>query len=139
MLMEADDITIFADEATSLARKDMMDLFVSAYEEKDKRVLVEFVSIATVPSTQSTILLDKIRTILTFLKLIFLTLMVPTQCLANILVTMNNEEFDTLHPFNLNQLPMSSVSIVLHASFWTVSVTWITGQASTGSVKKFLQ
>ena len=35
MLMEADDITIFADEATSLARKDMMDLFVSAYEEKD--------------------------------------------------------------------------------------------------------
>ena len=43
--------------------------------------------------------------------------MVPTQCLANILVTMNNEEFDTLHPFNLNQLPMSSVSIVLHASF----------------------
>ena len=139
MLMEADDITIFADEATSLARKEMMDLFVSAYEEKDKRVLVEFVSIATVPSTQSTILLDKIRTILTFLKLIFLTLMVPTQCLANILVTMNNEEFDTLHPFNLNQLPMSSVSIVLHASFWTVSVTWITGQASTGSVKKFLQ
>ena len=117
MLMEADDITTFADEATSLARKEMMDLFVSAYEEKDKRVLVEFVSIATVPSTQSTILLDKIRTILTFLKLIFLTLMVPTQCLANILVTMNNEEFDTLHPFNLNQLPMSSVSIVLHASF----------------------
>ena len=64
MLMEADDITIFADEATSLARKEMMDLFVSAYEEKDKRVLVEFVSMATVPSTQSTILLDKVRNIL---------------------------------------------------------------------------
>ena len=64
MLMESDDITIFADEAASLARKEMMDLFVSAYEEKDKRVLVEFVSIATVPSTQSTILLDKVRNIL---------------------------------------------------------------------------
>ena len=62
--MESDDITIFADEAASLARKEMMDLFVSAYEEKDKRVLVEFVSIATLPSTQSTTLLDKVRNIL---------------------------------------------------------------------------
>ena len=62
--MEANDITIFADEATSLARKEMMGLFVSAYDKKNKRVVVKFVSIATVSSTQSAILMDKVRNIL---------------------------------------------------------------------------
>ena len=38
--MEADDIAILANEATSLARKEMMGLFVSAYEEKNKSVVV---------------------------------------------------------------------------------------------------
>ena len=46
--MEADDIASFADEATSLGRKEMMGLFVSAYDKKIKGVVVEFVSIATV-------------------------------------------------------------------------------------------
>ena len=70
--VEADDIAIFADEATSLARKEMMGLFVSAYDEKNKRVVVEYVSIATVSSTQ--------------LKLVFLALIVPMQSPTNILV-----------------------------------------------------
>ena len=39
-LMEANDIAILANEATSLARKEMMGLFVSAYEEKNKSVVV---------------------------------------------------------------------------------------------------
>ena len=42
----------------------MMGLFLSAYDEKNKRVVVECVSIATVCSTQSTILMDKVRNIL---------------------------------------------------------------------------
>ena len=42
----------------------MMGLFVSAYDEKNKRVVVEFVSIATVSSTQSAILMNKVRDIL---------------------------------------------------------------------------
>ena len=62
-LMEADDIAIFGDEATSLARKETMGL-LSAYDEKNKRVVVEFVSIATLSSTQSTILMNKVRNIL---------------------------------------------------------------------------
>ena len=40
--------------------------------------------------------------------------------------------------FNLCQLPISSVSIVLQGSFWIFSVAWITGQASTWSVESFL-
>ena len=63
-LMEANDIVIFVDEATSLARKEMMGLFVSTHDEKNKRVVVEFVSIATVSSTQSAILMNKVRNIL---------------------------------------------------------------------------
>ena len=42
----------------------MMSLFVSAYDEKNKRVVVEFVSIATVYSNQFAILLDEVRNIL---------------------------------------------------------------------------
>ena len=62
--MEANDITIFADEANSFARKEIMGLFVSAYDKKNKIVIVEFVSIATVSSTQSAILMNKVRNIL---------------------------------------------------------------------------
>ena len=62
--MEADDIAIVADEATPLVRKEMMGLFVSTYNENNKRVVVEFVSIATVSSIQSAILMNKIRNIL---------------------------------------------------------------------------
>ena len=62
--METDDIATFTDEATSLARKETMGLFVSAYDEKNKRVVAEFVSIATVSSTPSAILMDKVRNIL---------------------------------------------------------------------------
>ena len=42
----------------------MISLFVSAYDEKNKRVVVEFVSIATVYSNQFAILLDEVRNIL---------------------------------------------------------------------------
>ena len=63
-LVEAVDITIFADEATSAARKEMMGLFLSAYDETSKKVVVEFVSLAAVSSTQSAILMDKVREIL---------------------------------------------------------------------------
>ena len=62
--MEADDIAIFADEATSLARKEMMGLFISTYDKKNKRVVAELISIATVSLTQSTILMNKVRNIL---------------------------------------------------------------------------
>ena len=62
--MEANDIAIFADEANSFARKEIMGLFVSAYDKKNKIVIVEFVSIATVSSTQSAILMNKVRNIL---------------------------------------------------------------------------
>ena len=41
-----------------------MGLFVSAYDEKNKRVAVEFISIATVPSAQSAILMNKVKNIL---------------------------------------------------------------------------
>ena len=51
-------------QSTSLVKKEMMGLFVSTYNENNKRVVVEFVSIATVSSIQSAILMNKIRNIL---------------------------------------------------------------------------
>ena len=52
-LINAVDLAIFADEAASAARKEMMGLFLSAYDEEKKEVVIEFVSIASVSSTKS--------------------------------------------------------------------------------------
>ena len=60
VLKDASDLAIFADEATSAARKEMMGLFLSAYDEKTKKVVVEFVSITSVSSTQSAVLMEKV-------------------------------------------------------------------------------
>ena len=59
-----DEATIFADEATSTARREMMGLFLSAYDEEKKEVVIEFVSIASVSSTKSEVLMDKVQEIL---------------------------------------------------------------------------
>ena len=56
-LINAADLAIFADEATSAARKEMR-LFLSAYDREKKEVVIEFVSIASVSSTKSEILLN---------------------------------------------------------------------------------
>ena len=65
VLKDASDLAIFADEATSAARKEMMGLFLSAYDEGTNKVVVEFVQITSVSSTQSAILMDKVRDIMT--------------------------------------------------------------------------
>ena len=56
-LINTADLAIFADEATSAARKEMR-LFLSAYDEEKNKVVIEFVSIASVSSTKSEILLN---------------------------------------------------------------------------------
>ena len=63
-LINAVDLAIFADKATSAARKEMMGLFLSAYDEEKKEVVIEFVSIASVSSTKSEVLMDKVQEIL---------------------------------------------------------------------------
>ena len=63
-LINAVDLAIFADEATSAGRKEMMGLFLSAYDKEKKEVVIEFVSIASVSSTKSEVLMDKVQEIL---------------------------------------------------------------------------
>ena len=58
-LINAVDLAIFADEATSAATNEM-----SAYDEEKKDVVIEFVSIASVSSTKSEVLMDKVQEIL---------------------------------------------------------------------------
>ena len=63
-LINAVDLAIFADEARSGARKEMMVLFLRAYDEEEKEVVIEFVSIALVSSIKSEILMDEVQEIL---------------------------------------------------------------------------
>ena len=70
----------------------MMGLFLSAYDEEKKEVVIEFVSITSVSPTKSEILMDKAQEVLLnnnmilFLILVFHVLMVPMQSLVNLLV-----------------------------------------------------
>ena len=69
----------------------MMGLFLSAYDEEKKEVVIEFISVASVSLKKSDILMDKVQEILlkitsTFLILVFHVLVVPMQYLVNILV-----------------------------------------------------
>ena len=63
--MQLTRLAIFANEAaTSAARKEMMGLFLSVYDEERKDVVTEFVSIGSVSSTKSEVLMDKVQEIL---------------------------------------------------------------------------
>ena len=59
-LINAVDLAIFADEATSVARKETMGLFLSAYDEEKKEVVTEFVYIASVSLTKSEVFMKKV-------------------------------------------------------------------------------
>ena len=61
MLVEAEDIPIFADEATSAAQKEMMGLFISVFDEESTKVVVEFLSLVNLASTKSVTLMEKHR------------------------------------------------------------------------------
>ena len=84
----------------------MMSLFVSAYDEKNKRVVVEFVSIATVYSNQFAILLDEVRNILSdnnidiFKTCFFFALMIPMQCPAGL--SMNSVRLHSHAPTHIS-------------------------------------
>ena len=83
----------------------MISLFVSAYDEKNKRVVVEFVSIATVYSNQFAILLDEVRNILSdnnidIFKTFFFALMIPMQCPA--VLSMNSVRSHSHAPIHIS-------------------------------------
>ena len=63
-LKGAADIVLFADEATSVARKEMMGVFLSYFDEETKSPNVEFVSLVSVSSTKSEVLIEKMKSIL---------------------------------------------------------------------------
>ena len=63
-LRNASDVVMFADETTSVARKEMMGIFVSCYNEDDWEFVVEYLALLEVQSTKSAILLDELVKIL---------------------------------------------------------------------------
>ena len=63
-VVAAADIVLFADEATSVARKEMMGVFLSYFDEESKKFTLDFMSLVSVASTKSEILIEKMRSIL---------------------------------------------------------------------------
>ena len=64
-LQVAEDIVMFADEATSNNRKEMMGVSVAYFSEKAKCFKLDFIGIFSVSSTNAEILLDKIKEVST--------------------------------------------------------------------------
>ena len=63
-LRNTSDVVIFADEATSVARKEMMDIFLSCYNEDNWEFVLEYLALVEVLSTKSAVLLDELVKIL---------------------------------------------------------------------------
>ena len=63
-LRNASDVVIFADEATSIARKEMMGIFLSCYNKDDQEFVMEYLTLFDVSSTKSAVLLEKLVKIL---------------------------------------------------------------------------
>ena len=61
----AEDIVVFADEATSTNRKEMMGVYVAYFSEKAKCFKLDFIRLFSVFSTKAEILLDKIKEVFT--------------------------------------------------------------------------
>ena len=52
-LRNASDVVIFADEATGVARKKMMGIFLSCFNEDDHEFVMEYPALLEVPLTKS--------------------------------------------------------------------------------------
>ena len=50
---------MFADEMTSVAGKEMMDIVLSCYNAEDQEFGMEYLALLEIPSTKSPVLLDK--------------------------------------------------------------------------------
>ena len=63
-IISANDIVVFSDEATSFARKEMMGVFISSFDESSKSFMLDFISLVSVSSTKSEILMEKLKEIM---------------------------------------------------------------------------
>ena len=62
-LRNASDVVTFADEATSVATKEMMGIFLSCYNENDREFVMEYLALLEVQSTKSAVILDELAKI----------------------------------------------------------------------------
>ena len=58
---KCNDIVIYADESTSVARKEMLGIFLATFDEMDKKFKIEYVSLIEVSSTESKIVVHAIE------------------------------------------------------------------------------
>ena len=57
----AQDIVLFADEATPAARKEMIGIYISYFEDNSKSFCLDFLTLQSISSTKSEVIIDKIK------------------------------------------------------------------------------
>ena len=57
-------MVVFTDEGASNARKEMLDICLSCYNEEDYEFMMEYLDFLQIPSTKSDALLEKLKGIL---------------------------------------------------------------------------
>ena len=62
--LSANDIALFADEATSAAWKEMMGVVIGYFDEVLKSLIWDFISLVSVSFTKSEILIEKIKEVM---------------------------------------------------------------------------
>ena len=60
----AQDIVLFADEVTSAARKEMIGIYISYFNENSKSFCLDFLMLQSISSTKSEVIVVKIKEVL---------------------------------------------------------------------------
>ena len=63
-MQRAADLVLFADESSDAARSEMLGIFISSFDDKNKRFHMDFVSLVEVSSTSSEIVMDAVATVM---------------------------------------------------------------------------
>ena len=58
------DLVLFADESSNAARSETLGIFISSFDDKNKRFHMDFVSLVEVSSTSSEIVMDAVATVM---------------------------------------------------------------------------
>ena len=58
------DLVLFADESSNAARSETLGIFISSFDDKNKRFHMHFVSLVEVSSTSSEIVMDAVATVM---------------------------------------------------------------------------
>lgn len=63
-IQKSADLVLFADESSNAARREMLGIFISSYDEDKQDLFMDFISLVEVSSTQSEIVMNAVVTVM---------------------------------------------------------------------------